>query len=94
MIVAKLVDTNIPEGYQLDLSETESQADVSKMEKNQLVFLARFKAKLAPKLDLEKIKNQLRGQTPDKAAEILRSYENVLESEDAVIFFPAGLVSG
>lgn len=81
MIVAKLVDTSIPEGYQLDLSETESEADVSKMEKNQLVFLARFKAKLAPKLDLDKIKSQLKGQTPDKAAEILRSYENVLESE-------------
>ena len=81
MIVAKLVDTNIPEGYQLDLSETETQADVSKMEKNQLIFLARFKAKLAPKLDLDKIKNELKGQSPEKAGEILRSYENVLESE-------------
>ena len=81
MIVAKLVDTNIPEGYQLDLSETETQADVSKMEKNQLIFLARFKAKLTPRLDLLKIKNDLKGQSPKKAGEILRSYENVLESE-------------
>jgi hypothetical protein len=81
MIVSKLVDTNIPEGYQLDLAETETQADVSKIEKDQLVFLARFKAKLAPKLDLEKIKQDIKGQTPEKVGEILRGYENVLESE-------------
>lgn len=84
-IVAKLVDTNIPEGYQLDLNDTETQADVSKMENNQLIFLARFKAKLAPKLDIEKIKQEIKGQTPVKAADILRSYDNVLESDIQMI---------
>lgn len=80
-IVAKLVDTNIPEDYQLDLNDTETQADVSKMENNQLIFLARFKAKLTPKLDLLKIKNEIRGQTVARAGEILRGYDNVLESD-------------
>lgn len=84
-IVAKLVDTNIPEGYQLDLNDTETQADVSKMENNQLIFLARFKAKLAPKLDLEKIKQEIKGQSPDMAAERLRAQENVLESDIQII---------
>lgn len=81
MIVAKLVDTNIPEGYQLDLSDTETQADVSKQEKGQLIFLARFKAKLTPKLDLSSIKQQIRGKTPKEVSNILQGYENVLESE-------------
>lgn len=80
-IVSKLVDTNIPEGYQLDLNDTETQADVSKQVDGQLIFLARFKAKLAPKLDLDKIKNEIKGQTPARAAEILKSNENILESE-------------
>lgn len=84
-IVAKLVDTNIPEGYQLDLNDTETQADVSKMENNQLIFLARFKAKLAPKLDLEKIKQEIKGQSPDMAASRLRAQENVLESDIQII---------
>lgn len=81
-IVSKLVSTNVPADFELDLAETETQADVSKLEKDgKLVFLARFKAKLLPKLDTQKIKQQIRGKTPSQAAEVLRGYENVLGSE-------------
>ncbi len=38
-IVSKLVKVNVPEGYELDLAKTETQADVSKLEKDgRLVF--------------------------------------------------------
>ncbi|MBI4038031.1 hypothetical protein HY387_00035 [Candidatus Daviesbacteria bacterium] len=81
-IVSKLVSTNVPEDFELDLAETETQADVSKLEKDgKLIFLARFKAKLLPKLDTQKIKQQIRGRTSREAAEILRGYENILGSE-------------
>lgn len=82
LIVSKLVNTQVPEGFQLNLSETETQADVSKLEKDgKLVFLARFRAKLIPKLDLEKIKNQIKGKTPQQVAETLKREEHILGSE-------------
>ncbi len=80
-IVAKLVETNVPEGFELNLAETETQADVAKVEKDKLIFVARFKAKLMPKLDAKQIRSQIRGKTPAEAAEILKGYENVLGSE-------------
>lgn len=80
-IVSKLVETNVDEGFELNLAETETQADVSKVEKDKLIFLARFKAKLTPKIDEGEIKRKIRGKTPMEAAQILKSYENVLGSE-------------
>ena len=81
-IVSKLVETNVPGDFELNLAETETQADVSKLEKDgTLIFLARFKAKLTPKLDIEKIRSEIKGKTIEQAAEIMRSYENVLESD-------------
>lgn len=81
LIVSKILG-ELPADFELNLAETETQADVSKLEKDgKLIFLARFRAKLIPKLDQDKIRKSLRGQTPQKAAEILRSYENVLGSE-------------
>ncbi len=81
MIVSKLVETNVPEGFELNLAETETQADVFKVEGNKLTFLARFKAKLMPKIDTTEIKKKIKGKTPSQAAEILKSYDNVLSSE-------------
>ncbi|MBI4036437.1 hypothetical protein HY386_00990 [Candidatus Daviesbacteria bacterium] len=81
LIVSKLIETNVPADFELNLAETETQADVSKLEKDKLIFLARFKAKLMPKLDIAKIKSQLRGKTPQEVAAILKSYENVLGSD-------------
>lgn len=82
LIVSKLVTTQVPEGFELDLAETETQADVSKLEKDgKLVFLARFRAKLLPKIDTDKIKNQIKFKTPVEAADIIKAIDNVLGSE-------------
>lgn len=81
-IVSKLVTTDVPAGFQFDLSDTETQADVSKLEKDgRLIFVARFKAKLLPKIDTEKIKDQIKGKSTDEAAQTLKGLENVLGSE-------------
>lgn len=82
LIVSKLVTTQVPEGFQFDLSDTETQADVSKLEKGgKLIFLARFKAKLMPKIDTEKVKGAIKGQSADQALNIIKGMENVLGAE-------------
>lgn len=81
-IVGKLVETNIPEGFQLNLQDTETQADVTKVEKDgRLIFKARFRAKMMPKYELEQIKKDIRGKSVDEVAEKLKKLENVLGSE-------------
>ncbi|OGE64753.1 hypothetical protein A3I48_03885 [Candidatus Daviesbacteria bacterium RIFCSPLOWO2_02_FULL_36_7] len=81
-IVSKLVNLQAPEGFTLDLSATETQADVSKLEKDgKLIFLAKFKAKFLPKIDTDKIKNQIKFKTPDQVTDILKSMDNILGSE-------------
>lgn len=82
LIVSKLIDTQVPEGFELNLSETETQADVSKLEKDgKLIFLARFKAKLMPKIDTGEIKKKIRGKTPGEVDKELKQMENVLGSQ-------------
>ncbi|MDO8577054.1 MAG: hypothetical protein Q7R82_01795 [Candidatus Daviesbacteria bacterium] len=81
-IVSKLVNLQVPDGFTLDLSATETQADVSKLEKDgKLIFLARFKAKLLPRIDTDKIRSQIVFRTPAEAADILKGMDNVLGSE-------------
>ncbi|KKQ36587.1 MAG: hypothetical protein US53_C0046G0007, partial [Candidatus Woesebacteria bacterium GW2011_GWA1_37_7] len=81
-IVSKLVTTQIPDGFELDLSQTETQADVSKLEKDgKLIFLARFKAKLIPKIDIDKIRNQIKFKTLTEVENILKGMDNILGSE-------------
>ncbi len=81
LIISKLLESSVPEDFELNLAQTETLADVSKLEKDgRLIFLARFKAKLLPKLDQEKIKQQIKGQNPQTAANILKTYDNVLSS--------------
>ncbi len=81
-IVSKLVNLQVPDGFILDLSATETQADVSKLEKDgKLIFLARFKAKLLPRIDTDKIRSQIVFKTPTEAADILKGMDNVLGSE-------------
>lgn len=82
LIVSKLINTQVPEGFELDLAETETQADISKLEKDgKLIFLARFKAKLLPKIDTEKIKNEIKFKAPAEVIEQLKGMDNVLGSE-------------
>ena len=81
-IVGKLVETNVPEGYDLDLSRTETQATVSKVEKDgKIVFTAKFKAKLMPKLDLSKVKSELTFKTPTQVEDILKANESVIGAD-------------
>ncbi|MDD5146945.1 MAG: hypothetical protein PHV63_00120 [Candidatus Daviesbacteria bacterium] len=82
LIVSKLVDMQVPEGFKLDISATETQADVSKLEKDgKLIFLARFKAKLIPKIDMDKIKDKIKFKSYSEATNIIKEMENVLGSE-------------
>lgn len=81
-IVSQLVTTQVPDGFELDLSGTETQADVSKLEKTgKLIFLAKFKARLMPKLDTEKIKKEIKFKSQTEAADIIKKMTNVLGSE-------------
>lgn len=81
-IVSKLVNTQVPDGFTLDISATETQADVSKLEKDgKLIFLARFKAKLLPKIDTDKIRDQIKFKTPSEVEDLLKGMDNVLGSE-------------
>lgn len=81
-IVGKLVETNVPEGYDLDLSRTETQATVSKVEKDgKVIFTAKYKAKLMPKLDLSKIKSSIIFKTPLQVEDILKANENVIGAD-------------
>ncbi len=53
LIVSKLVETNVPEGFEFNLAEMETQSDVLKLEKdNRLVFQAKFRAKPAEPVHL------------------------------------------
>ena len=52
-----------------------------KQEDGKLKFLARFRAKLIPKLDLEKIKGSIIGRSPKGADEILKKQDHILGSE-------------
>ncbi|MDO8498856.1 MAG: hypothetical protein Q7S44_03665 [bacterium] len=81
-IISKLVNTNTPEGYQLDSSGMETQADVAKVEKDgRLVFGAKFKAKLLPKFNEGELKKKMRGESVIQVAEQLKGLDSVLGSE-------------
>lgn len=81
-IVGKLIDTQVPAGFRLNLQDTETQADVSKLEKDgKLIFLARFKAKLMPEIDTENVKKIIKGKSAAEAINILKGMENVLGAE-------------
>lgn len=85
-LVSKLVSVNVPEGFELNLAETETLADVSKLEKDgKLIFLARFKAKLIPKVDTNEIKKQIIGKTPSQVEEILKTNQHILGTEIKLI---------
>lgn len=80
-VIAKSVETNVPQGYSLDMSQAELQSNVSKIDKDgKLVFLSKFRVKLMPKFDVNKIKNQLKGKTPEQAGTILKKIDSVIGS--------------
>lgn len=82
LIVSKLVNLQVPDGFKLDISATETQADVSKLEKDgRLIFLARFKAKLIPLINIDKIKKEIKFKSYLQALDFINKTENVLDSE-------------
>ncbi len=82
LFVSKLVTTDVPEGFELKLEDTETQADVSKLEKDgKLIFLARFKAKLFPKINTQNLKNQIKGKSVSETERIVKEMDNILGSE-------------
>lgn len=84
-MVGKLVETNVPDGYMLNLADTQTQADVSKLNKDgSLVFLAKFKANLIPRIDTDAIKKQIEGKTPSQAASIIQGVTNVIGSDISI----------
>jgi hypothetical protein len=81
-LVGKLVETTVPVGYDLDISRTETQATVSKVEKDgKIIFTAKYKAKLMPKLNLEEIKKDITFKTPLQVEDILKSHESVIGAD-------------
>jgi hypothetical protein len=78
-MAAKSIDTSLPEGYELNLAESETQATATKVEKDgRLIFDVTFRAKLSPKLDKEQIKKQITGKSVGEATDVLKQIENVI----------------
>lgn len=85
-IVSKLIKTNAPEGFELNVADMETQADVAKVEKDgRLIFKAKFKAKLLPIFDLAELKNKMKGKSVLEVVEQLKGMESVLGSEIKLI---------
>ncbi|MDO8429300.1 MAG: hypothetical protein Q7S88_01605 [Candidatus Daviesbacteria bacterium] len=81
-MVGKLVGDNVPDGYKLNLADTETQAEVAKVEKDgKLIFKARFRAKLMPDYNLEDVKKSIRGKSVSATALKIRELENVVSTE-------------
>lgn len=81
-IVSKLVETNVPEGYEMNLQDAETQAEIAKVEKDgKLIFKARFRAKLLPKFNMDELKEQIKGKSADEVAQKLKSFEGVIGSQ-------------
>lgn len=80
--VSKLITTEVPEGFELNLDNTETQSDISSLEKDgRLIFLTRFKAKLMPKVDKAQVRAKIRGKTPGEAISLLKKIEHVLDAQ-------------
>lgn len=80
-IVTKLVQVEEQPGYTFDLSKTETQTAVAKVEKDgRLLINAKFKAKLMPKFDTEQLKKDIAFKTTTEAGARLKEFENVIGS--------------
>lgn len=81
-IVGKLVTTQVPSGFSLDLGQTETQADVSSIEKSgKVIFLAKFKARLLPIINTDDLRKKIEGKSLSEAENIIKGIENVLGSD-------------
>lgn len=77
-LAGKLIQTQVPDPskYSIDNSQAQVDAEVTKVDKNGLVYFnARFKSKLMPKLDIGRLKDEISGKTPSQARQILKAAE-------------------
>lgn len=81
-IVSQLVATQVPSGYTLDLSSADTQADVVNIDPSgKLIFGAKFKANLIPKLDENALKKQMTGKSIANMVSQLQGMNGILSSE-------------
>jgi len=81
-IISKLVKIEVPEGYEMNLQNAETQSDIIKTDKDgRVTFMAKFRAKLLPKFNSDDLKKQIRGKSVEGAAVQLKSLESVIGSE-------------
>ncbi len=81
-IVSQLVATDVPSGYTLDLSSADTQADVVNIDSSgKLIFGAKFKANLIPKLDENVLKKQMAGKSTASAVNELQGMNGILSAE-------------
>ncbi len=78
-IVGKLVETKVPDGFEMSLADTQTTSDVASVGKDgKLVFNAKFRTKLLPKLDSNILKKAIEGKTVSQATNKLTSMNNIL----------------
>ncbi len=83
-IVAKSSDTSVPEGYELNLADSQTQAAANSVDKEgKLTFNAKFLGKLVPIIDQEKLKKEITGKSVGEAVTIIKRIENVIGVEAA-----------
>lgn len=80
-IVSKLVVTDVSENYEMNLQDAEVLTEVAKVDKDKLIFNAKFRAKLIPKYDTQQIKNSIKGKSMTDAGDKLKELESVVGSE-------------
>ncbi len=96
-LIEEKVAGSVPEGFEYKSEDSEisfSLKDVTK--EGAAIFIARFKANLYPKLDLEAIRNGLAGKQPDIGRNYLQMVANIdsfetkiyLHLPDKIVTFP------
>lgn len=81
-VVSKLVKLDVPDGFMIDLANSDTQTEVLDLQKDgKLVFKAKFRAKLLPKLDLNMLRSSVRGKPSGLASNSLKKLNNVVAVE-------------
>ncbi len=81
-LVSKMLNTNVPEGFELDLSQSTTQAEITQVGKDgTLTFTAKYNAKLKPKVDEAQIKKSIAGLSKEAADNKLREIKNVIGTQ-------------
>ena len=81
-LVSKLITVDVPENFEMNLQDAETQADIAKTGKDgKLTFNAKFRAKLLPKFNTSEIKKQITGKSKNDAVAKIKDSEGVVSVE-------------